>query len=272
MVQDITDQVLSDQIRKDFVANASHELRTPLTLIQGYVETLQQGGFQDAVMAEHSLAVMEKHGRRIGRIVEDMLTISKLEDDGTPLNWEPFNMHACVNDVIDHLKPLLNGQTVAFDLDFPNSGSRLLGDRFYWDQIFTNLIENAIKENADRHLTIKVTGQWFPDHCILTVADNGVGIAAHDIPFVFKRFYRGHRHHAQTIKGTGLGLSIVRRAVEAHHGTIDLESTPGVATIFRMRVPLEHPLPEPVAPENEEPTQAPSKGQMSTDLSAHAIA
>jgi signal transduction histidine kinase len=116
------------------------------------------------------------------------------------------------------------------------------GDRFYWDQVFTNLIENSIKENPNPGLVIKVSGQWFSDHCVLRVCDNGIGIAAHDLPFVFKRFYRGHKHHSPQIKGTGLGLSIVRRAIEAHGGTLDLTSTPGVETTFTMRLPLLRPM------------------------------
>jgi two-component system phosphate regulon sensor histidine kinase PhoR len=242
MVHDVTEQVLTEQIRKDFVANASHELRTPLTLIQGYIETLQSGLISDLASATHCLAVMDKHGKRIIRIIEDMLTISRLEASDAALNIEPFNLRACVQDAIDHLVPMLEGRNVVFDLDFPSDGGLLHGDRFYWDQVLTNLLENAIKENPNRDLTIRVSGQWQAAHCTLTVSDNGVGIPAHDIPFVFKRFYRGHKHHAQTIKGTGLGLSIVRRTVEAHQGTIHLHSIPGQETTFTIKVPAELPL------------------------------
>lgn len=242
MVHDVTEQVLTEQIRKDFVANASHELRTPLTLIQGYIETLQGGMIDDADAARHSLRVMEKHGKRIVRIVEDMLTISRLESEAAVLNVEPFNVRGCVQDSIDHLAPMLENRDVLIDLDFPAEGGTLNGDRFYWDQVFTNLLENAVKENQGRGLIIRVSGQWRGDLCIIKVSDNGVGIPAHDIPFVFKRFYRGHKHHAQVVKGTGLGLSIVRRSVEAHGGIIDLESTPGVETVFTITVPLDLPL------------------------------
>ena len=86
-------------------------------------------------------------------------------------------------------------------------------------------------------LQITITGQWRPDAIVLSVMDNGVGIAAHDLPFVFKRFYRGAKHHAQEIKGTGLGLSIVKRAIEAHGGKVELRSTPGVETVFTMTLP-----------------------------------
>lgn len=238
MVYDITEQTLAEQVRKDFVANASHELRTPLTLINGYIETLQSGLIKDETAMRRCLDVMEKHGKRIIRIIEDMLTISRLENGSSALNLEPFTARSCVQDALDHLSPMLEGRDTRIQLDFPPDGGQMVGDRFYWDQLFTNLLENAIKENPNPGLVLKVTGQWFADHCLLTVADNGIGIAAHDLPFVFKRFFRGHKHHSPEIKGTGLGLSIVRRTVEAHGGTIDLTSTPGVETTFRIRVPL----------------------------------
>jgi PAS domain S-box-containing protein len=238
MVHDITEQVMADQVRKDFVANASHELRTPLTLIHGYIETLKSGVLKDEAALQRCYDVMDKHGKRIVRIIEDMLTISRLENGQSALNVEPFTLRGCVQDALDHLSPMLEGRDTRIDLDFPADGGHMQGDRFYWDQVFTNLIENAIKENPNPGLVITVSGKWYADHCVLKVSDNGIGIAAHDLPFVFKRFYRGHKHHSPQIKGTGLGLSIVRRAIDAHGGTIELSSTPGIETTFTMRLPL----------------------------------
>lgn len=240
MIQDVTEAAMTEQIRKDFVANASHELRTPLTLIIGYIEMLQDGGVNPPAMVKRSLDVMEKHTKRIARIIEDMLAISRLEDADTPLNCEPFNVRASAQDAADHLGPMLEGRDVRIEFDFPEDGGRLVGDRFYWDQIFTNLIENSIKENSRPGLVIRVSGEWKEGGCLLKVSDNGIGIPAHDQPFVFKRFYRGNKHHssASQIKGTGLGLSIVKRAVEAHGGSIVLTSIPGVETTFIMKVPM----------------------------------
>ena len=238
MVHDITEQTMAEQIRKDFVANASHELRTPLTLINGYVETLQSGVLKDQTSIQRCYEVMEKHGKRIVRIIEDMLTISRLESGNSALNIETFTARSCVQDALDQLSPLLQERGASIELDLPADGGQMRGDRFYWDQVFTNLIENSLKENPNPGLIIKISGKWFTDHCLLSVSDNGIGIAAHDLPFVFKRFYRGHKHHSPQIKGTGLGLSIVRRAIEAHGGTIDLTSTPGIETTFSMRVPV----------------------------------
>ncbi len=240
MIQDVTEAAMTEQIRRDFVANASHELRTPLTLINGYIEMLQDDSSKAPAAMKRSLDVMEKHGKRIARIIEDMLAISRLEDASSSLNKEPFNVRACAKDAADHLGPMLEGRDARIELSFPKDGGRLTGDRFYWDQVFTNLIENSIKENTKPGLVIRVSGEWQDTDCILKVSDNGIGIPAHDLPFVFKRFYRGNKHHSSQIKGTGLGLSIVKRAVEAHGGTIVLTSSPGIETTFTMCLPLEH--------------------------------
>jgi signal transduction histidine kinase len=234
MVQDITEAALTEQIRRDFIANASHELRTPLTIINGYIETLREA----PALLPRCLDTMEKHGKRLARLTEDMLSISRLEDASIPLSLETFDVRQCVQDAIDHLAPMHEGRDTRFVLDFPKTGGQLTGDRFYWDQIFTNLIENALKENPQAGLVITVSGQWTPDgNCTLKVADNGTGISAHDLPFVFKRFFRGDKHHSSTVKGTGLGLSIVKRAVEAHGGATTASSRPGIETTFTMTVP-----------------------------------
>ncbi len=241
MIQDVTESAMTEQIRRDFVANASHELRTPLTLINGYIEMLQEDSAKASPAMKRSLDVMEKHGKRIARIIEDMLAISRLEDASSSLNKEPFDVHDCAEDAADHLAPMLEGRDARIELDFPKGDCLLTGDRFYWDQIFTNLIENSIKENSKPGLVIRVSGEWQDKEIVLKVSDNGIGIPAHDLPFVFKRFYRGNKHHSSTqVKGTGLGLSIVRRAVEAHGGTIELTSSPGIETTFTMRLPLQH--------------------------------
>jgi signal transduction histidine kinase len=129
-------------------------------------------------------------------------------------------------------------------LKFPPAGADVIrGDRFYWDQIFFNLIENALKENKPGNLRLTVSMEREGEGCVIRVADNGIGIPRADLPFIFKRFYRVAKHHSQKIKGTGLGLSIVRRAVEAHGGTIGVDSTLGLETVFTIRLPDYRPEP-----------------------------
>jgi signal transduction histidine kinase len=234
MVEDRTEHDTIAQTRQDFVTSAGHELRTPLSLIHGYIETLKSGMIKNTASLVRCLDVMEKHSRRMMRIIDDMLTISRLEGLEEPLKTETFLVRACVHDALEHLTPLIEIRQPVITLDFPPDGGILSGDRFYWDQIFSNLIENALKENPRTGLRIAITGRWTQHECIITVTDDGIGIRAEDLPNAFKRFYRG----VQESKGTGLGLSIVKRAVEVHGGTIDLESHPGRSTVFTIRVPL----------------------------------
>lgn len=238
MVRDTTELAMTEQIRQDFVTNAGHELRTPLSLVHGYIETLKSGMIKSPASLQRCLEVMDKHSRRMMRIIDDLLTISRLEGDAAQFRIDPFLVRGCVEDVLEHLMPLVELRQPVIKLDFPPDGGLLHGDRFYWDQIFTNLIENALKENARTGLRLTITGRWTKHECILTVEDDGVGIRAEDVPFVFKRFYRCAKDHSQEIKGTGLGLSIAKRAVEAHGGSIELSSRPGVSTLFTIRLPL----------------------------------
>ncbi|MFN0125419.1 MAG: sensor histidine kinase [Verrucomicrobiales bacterium] len=244
IVRDETQHRETEQIRKDFVANASHELRTPLSIINGYLENLVEGAIEDPVMVQRSLLTMQKHSLRLARIVEDMLTISRFESVGeheaADLKRSTFAVEECVKDVLDRLHPLIDEKQARVEAEFPprEVGSRLAGDRFYWDQVFFNLIENALKENQQPGLVIGVGMKHLPGGgAELWVRDNGVGIPRADLPFVFKRFYRVAKHHGQEVKGTGLGLSIVRRAVEAHGGQIGVDSTPGQRTQFTITLP-----------------------------------
>jgi signal transduction histidine kinase len=243
VIRDETDRHETEQIRKDFVANASHELRTPLSIINGYLENLLDGVIDDPVMTAKSLQTMRKHGERIARIVEDMLTLSKFEsasEGGTAsLRQASFSCRECVDDVVDRLAPMIEEKKARVEFQFPADGSDVIdADRFYWDQIFFNLIENALKENqADGKLVITIGFSRVNGESVIRIRDNGVGIPRADLPFIFKRFYRVAKHHSQTIKGTGLGLSIVRRAVESHGGTISVDSTLGVETVFTIRLP-----------------------------------
>ena len=240
VIRDVTSEHHIDQIRKDFVANASHELRTPLAIINGYLENLLDDGMIDEPeMARRFLQVMKKHTDRISRIVEDMLVISRLESgEASAIKIEPFKLRSCVNDVIERLESVVQSQKAIVSVNLQDDALVLEGDRFYWTQVLFNLVENALKQNPYKDLKIEV-GAEETEKCIrVWVSDNGVGIPSADLPHIFRRFYRVEKHHSQLeIKGTGLGLSIVKRAIEAHHGTITVASTPGRETKFLMTIP-----------------------------------
>jgi signal transduction histidine kinase len=239
IIRDETDKHMLEKIRKDFVANASHELRTPLSIITGYLENLSDGDIAGEQEVSRAYAIMRKHGDRLARIVEDLLVISRMESgEASAVKKEAFDLVACAQDVVHRLAPLTSSKEARVKIVAPGGGEAFIhGDRFYWDQILFNLISNALKENFAKGLEITVSLTQAAAMSEIRVTDNGVGIPQGDLPFVFKRFYRVARPRGQEVKGTGLGLSIVKRAVEAHHGTIEVHSRPGIETVFTIRVP-----------------------------------
>lgn len=240
VIRDVTSEHHLDQIRKDFVANASHELRTPLAIINGYLENLLDDGMIDEPeMARRFLSVMKKHTDRITRIVEDMLVISRLESgEASAIKIQPFKLRSCVNDVLERLESVVQSQKAIVTVNFQDDSVIVHGDRFYWTQVLFNLVENALKQNPYKDLKVEVGSREFGKNVHIWVSDNGIGIPSADLPHIFRRFYRVEKHHSQMeIKGTGLGLSIVKRAIEAHNGTITVTSVPGRETKFLMTIP-----------------------------------
>ena len=240
ILRDVTTEHQTEQIRKDFVANASHELRTPMAIINGYLENLLDDDMvEDPQMARRFLSVMSKHAERISRIVEDMLVISRLESgESAALKIEPFRFRSCINDVLERLESVIRGQQAEILIHMPDEKLVVQGDRFYWTQVLFNLVENALKQNPHPGLRVEIGCESAGDQHRIWVADNGIGIPSADLPHIFRRFYRVEQHHSQQeIKGTGLGLSIVKRAIEAHGGTITVSSVPGRETRFLMTLP-----------------------------------
>lgn len=240
LLRNVTQNYLINQMRRDFVANASHELRTPLTIIVGYLENLME----DDLMAERPdlahkfIGVMHQNSQRLMNIIEDMLMISKLESGHKAiLKQQWFPVTSCVDDVFSRLDSIREKKEAILRMDI-NPDWELYGDPFYWTQILFNLVENALKQNTEPGLTVTVAARTTPHAFILSVTDTGIGIPAESLPFLFTRFYRVETHHSSAIKGTGLGLSIVKRAVEAHDGTISAASTPHQSTVFSMTIPL----------------------------------
>ena len=239
LLRDETGRARTEQIRREFVANASHELRTPLAIVHGYIESLLDGAMDDPDMARRFLKTSRRHTERMGRLIEDMLAISKLESgEAALLRVKPFSLNKCLLRVTQHLASLTEQRQAIIEIDIAPAVARWSGDRFYWEQILFNLVENALKNNPQPGLRIRITARPESDGgAILQVEDNGIGIPKASLPFVFKRFYRVQKDHSTEVPGTGLGLSIVKRAVEAHGGSISVESQAGQRTCFTIRVP-----------------------------------
>jgi two-component system, OmpR family, phosphate regulon sensor histidine kinase PhoR len=242
IIRDVTAEHQIEQVRKDFVANASHELRTPLAIINGYLENLLDDDMLDEPeMARRFLTIMRKHADRISRIVEDMLVISRLESgEASALKIEPFRFRSCIHDVLERLESVIRNQQAEVLVTMPDPDLIIQGDRFYWTQVLFNLVENALKQNPHGGLRVEVGCEQDGSYNRIWVIDNGVGIPSADLAHIFRRFFRVEKHHSQQeIKGTGLGLSIVKRAVEAHGGSIGVSSVPGQETKFLITVPTD---------------------------------
>ncbi len=243
IIRNVTAEHRTDQVKREFVANASHELRTPLAIITGYLENLIDDDVCDTpVTSRRILITMRKHSERIAHLIEEMLIISKLESgDGAQLNHAPFTLNQTFTNVIDRLTPLFQKQNATITTSYSPEFIQLIGDSFYWEQALFNIIENALKQNAETPLHIEISAVIHPDTKELTIhiSDNGKGIPAAHLPYIFNRFYRVQKHHSQNqIKGTGLGLSIVKHAIEAHGGTITATSSPGIKTTFTIKYPI----------------------------------
>ncbi|MFI3244528.1 MAG: ATP-binding protein [Akkermansia sp.] len=240
---DMTEEHRTMGIRREFVTNASHELRTPLTIIRGYLESfIEDPEYADnKVMRERAFGLMQKHTDRIVRLVEDMLTISRLENAGNEhMRIERFCLDTMLNDVRLRLDRMIQQQEARCSIDIYPRGIEMHGDKFYWEQIIFNLMENSLKNNpkAGLGLELKVKARLLEDKQVqISIIDNGCGILAEAMPYIFKRFYRADQ--SGIVKGTGLGLSIVRNAVEAQGGTIRAESEPHGRTEFTITAPLD---------------------------------
>lgn len=236
---DVTEEHRTHVIRRDFVANASHELRTPLTILRGYLETLLENPdtAADEALRSRSLNIMKKHAERITRLVEDMLTVSRLENaDHGYLKMEEFDLQSAVDDVLLRLESQARRQSAELTVQIEPRPFLMYGDRFYWAQILFNLMENSLKNNPEPGLHLLLQAEQGADGSIsICVQDDGVGIAPEAMPYIFNRFYRADA--GGRVKGTGLGLSIVKHAVEAHGGTIVAQSEPGHCTEFRISLP-----------------------------------
>ena len=236
---DITELKALEAVRRDFVANVSHELRTPLAIINGYLETLLDGALDDRETAEKFLQVMWKHNQRLKLLIEDLLSLSQLETrQAAGLNFEPVHLRACLERVIERLEPNIAEKGASVRLAFADSVPPIEADAHRMDQVFFNLIENALKYGDHTQPEIRISAEMDGEQACICVADNGPGIPQADQPHIFERFYRVHKDRSRAVGGTGLGLSIVKHVVQAHGGQVAVASQPGRGASFRLRLPV----------------------------------
>jgi len=225
-----------EKIRQDFVANVSHELRTPLTTIKGYVETLLEGALKEEV-AFQFIQVIKRHTDRLTKIVEDLLTLSKIESKEFQLKREEISAARLMEEVIHLVKGEAERKNIRLSLSEVHPNLFLLGDPYYLEQILINLLDNAIKYTPEGGEIILSVKERPPDEVELSVKDNGIGIPEEDLPRIFERFYRVDKGRSQELGGTGLGLSIVKHLAHAHGGKVWAESQLGKGSTFYLTLP-----------------------------------
>jgi signal transduction histidine kinase/CHASE3 domain sensor protein len=227
-----------DQAKTTFLASSSHDLRTPLTSITGYLEVLLDGeaGPVPPVQAK-MLEAMSRNSRRLATLVEDMLTLCKIELGTFDSHLEPVDVTALVPAAADVLRPSALSSGIGFDVDCPERGLVVDGDPGQLDRVLINLLSNAVKY-TQRGGDIRLQAGREGDAAVLTVTDTGMGIPEQDQPSVFTRFFRASNAVDRQIQGSGLGLSIVQVIVSNHGGHVELASAEGEGTTVTVRIPL----------------------------------
>jgi two-component system, OmpR family, phosphate regulon sensor histidine kinase PhoR len=240
VLHDVSELRRLETVRRDFVANVSHELRTPLTAIKGYAETLLGPAGESRETALQFLQVIDRHSERLGRLIDDLLTLSDLEFGRTPLRLRAIPVHPVIDDVVQILgeRAVQGGLTLTTAVAPDTSDAHADGDRLR--QVLIDLVDNAIKYTPEGgRVTIDARPATLDGHPAvdLAVADTGIGIPSQDVPRLTERFFRVDRARSRELGGTGLGLAIVKHIVQAHGGRLTIESVLGQGTTVRVTLP-----------------------------------
>jgi two-component system phosphate regulon sensor histidine kinase PhoR len=239
-IEDRTEARRAEALRSDFIANASHELRTPLASIVGYIETLQNHARDDPEAREKFLGIMGREAARMQRLVDDLMSLSRIELIEHVRPVEEWSLNAIAADSASALAPLARRHGVALEIDLAPTGARVLGDRDQLAQVFANLIDNAVNycgpERTVR-LHAAAPSKAHPNRYGVTVADNGPGIPREHLHRLTERFYRVNVSSSRNKGGTGLGLAIVKHILNRHEGRLEIVSTPGKGSAFTVWLP-----------------------------------
>ena len=233
--RDISEVRRIDRMRSDFVANASHELRTPLASLRGFIETIQGPAKNDGKAQERFLGIMLDQATRMSRLVDDLLSLSRLELKSHIAPDQKVDLVPLLGHVRDSLAPLANDVGVEIVLHLPLGKAEVLGDRDELVQVFENLMENACKYGQEGK-TVDVFLKNAPGEPVeVTVVDKGPGIPAEHVPRLTERFYRVSIEDSRSKKGTGLGLAIVKHILTRHRARLIVKSEVGKGTSFTVR-------------------------------------
>jgi len=236
LFHDITELKQLDQIRRDFVANVSHELRTPLSILRGYIEVLFDEPETSQEELIRILSIMERHSKRLQRLVDDLLSLAQLESSQATLELSAVRVDELFNNLIRDWKEKLAGKNLKVIVDLPSEMLTLRADETRLEEVLHNLLDNAVKFSPDNG-QVRLQGARCGSNVVMSVADNGIGVSKENLPRIFERFYRADKARSRELGGTGLGLAIVKHIAQLHGGWVEAESELGSGTTIRVVFP-----------------------------------
>jgi len=237
-VRYIVRQIELVQVKSSFVSNVTHELKTPIAVIRLAVETLEMGRFRNPGEEEKYLRTILKESDRLTQLVDNILDFSRLESGQKSVRLTSVSVEELVSNVLESYRLRLEDEGFHWHLDIPAGLPRIHADAIALQHCLLNLLDNAVKYSRDRK-EIKVVARERDGMVSIAVSDRGIGIAAEDLGRIFEKFVRVETGLVHTVKGAGLGLSLVDQIVRAHHGRVEVASTPGEGSIFTMLIPAE---------------------------------
>ena len=236
LFHDITQLKQTDKVRRDFVANVSHELRTPLSILRGYIETLLDNPQTSHEELSRILQVMERHSKRLGLLVDDLLSLAQLESRDTDLQLSDVQLAELFESVLRDWGKKLAEKQLKVVVDLSPDARTIRADETRLQEVVYNLLDNAVKYSRENGEVRLRAAQRGPE-IVLSVADNGIGIGKNDLPRIFERFYRVDKARSRELGGTGLGLAIVKHIAQLHGGRVEAESELGRGTTIRVILP-----------------------------------
>ena len=235
VIQDITEHVKLDNMRKEFVADVSHELKTPITSIMGYADTLSEGEY-DKETQDKFLGVIASEARRMARLVSDLLTLSRYDNNEAKWEKTEFDLGDLVKKCLDSLKIEIEKKNQHTECFVTANVPPVYADKYGMERVVLNILTNSIKYTRENG-TIKVYVGFVYNDAYIKIIDNGIGIPEKDLNKIFERFYRVDKARTREMGGTGLGLSIAKEILDKNGGTIDIKSKEGEGTEVVIRVP-----------------------------------
>lgn len=237
-LQTVNNELRLSKMKSYFISTVSHEFKSPLTSIRQMAEMLVNERVPSPERQQKYFTSILKQSERLSHLIENILDFSRMEEGKRIFHFEKADITQVVRDIVESIRNQTAAQGFSIDLVIPEPLPDIVFDREAIDQVMNNLIDNAIKYSGDsRNVVIQVQSKG--NNMIISVRDYGIGIRKEDQDKVFSRFYRAGEELTQTVKGSGVGLTIVRQIVEAHGGTIDLESEVGKGSVFIVRLPLD---------------------------------